>query len=385
MFPLRSFRYTVLTLLFPPLLGLGLSGCGANSQAENTKPEAPPTLPVAQLVARDTVLSHEYVADIQAVRNVEIRARVEGFLEQIYVDEGKPVRKGQLLFRINDAPYKTQLSQARAVLGSAKAQAQVAKLELSRVQLLTAKNIISKTELDVAQAKYCAAQAQIDEARSAETAAALSLSYTQVRAPFDGVINRIPLKMGSVIEDGTLLTTVSDTRAVYAYFNVSEAEYLEYTRNGQQDSARSTNNARLVLADGSTYNVKGKIETVEGQFQANTGSIAFRARFDNPDKLLRHGASGKVRITNTVSDAVLVPQKAVFEIQDKNYVFLVDNAGKVQQHEFKPKTRLATYYLVASGLKPGQRVVCEGTQDLRNGAQITPRMVTLSSLVSVLP
>lgn len=378
--PLKSLRW-----LLVPLCSAALAGCGANSQAENTKPEALPTLPVAQLVARDTVLSHEYVADIQAVRNVEIRARVEGFLEQIYVDEGKPVRKGQLLFRINDAPYKTQLSQARAVLGSAKAQAQVAKLELDRVHLLTAKNIISKTELDVAQAKYRAAQAQIDEARSAETAAALNLSYTQVRAPFDGVINRIPLKMGSVIEDGTLLTTVSDTRAVYAYFNVSEAEYLEYSRNGQQDSARSTNNARLVLADGSTYSVKGKIETVEGQFQANTGSIAFRARFDNPDKLLRHGASGKVRITNTVSDAVLVPQKAVFEIQDKNYVFLVDEAGKVQQHEFKPKTRLATYYLVASGLKPGQRVVCEGTQDLRNGAQITPRMVTLSSLVSVLP
>ncbi|MET4105926.1 efflux RND transporter periplasmic adaptor subunit [Hymenobacter sp. UYP22] len=373
---LKSFRWLLL-----PLASATLAGCGANSQAETTKAEAPPTLPTTQLTARDTILTHDYVADIQAVQNVEIRARLEGFLEQIYVDEGQAVRKGQPLFRINDTEYKSRLSRAQAALSSAQAAARVARLELERVQLLTSKDIISKTELEVAQAKYHAAQADIQQARSTAANAALMLSYTMVKAPFDGVINRIPLKMGSVIEDGTLLTTVSDINDVFAYFNVSEAEYLEYVKKSKRDSARSTNVAHLLLADGSTYSVKGKVETVESQFQANTGSIAFRARFDNPQGLLRHGASGKVRLSNTVEDAVLVPQKSVFEIQDKNYVFLVDKQGRVKQHAFQPQTRLSDFYVVKTGLKSGDNIVYEGVQDLRDGATIRPQPVAMNELI----
>ncbi|RPD45921.1 efflux RND transporter periplasmic adaptor subunit [Hymenobacter sediminis] len=367
--------------LLLPLASAALAGCGANTQAETTKAEAPPTLPITQLTARDTILTHDYVADIQAVQNVEIRARLEGFLEQIYVDEGQAVRKGQPLFRINDTEYKSRLSRAKAALSSAEAAARVARLELERVKLLTDKNIISKTELEVAQAKYHAAQADIQQARSTAANAALMLSYTLVRAPFDGVINRIPLKMGSVIEDGTLLTTVSDIDEVFAYFNVSEAEYLEYVKKSKRDSARSTNVAHLLLADGSTYPVKGKVETVESQFQANTGSIAFRARFDNPQQLLRHGASGKVRLSNTVEDAVLVPQKSVFEIQDKNYVFMVDKQGRVKQHAFQPQTRLSDFYVVKTGLKSGDNIVYEGVQDLRDGTIIKPQPVAMDDLI----
>ncbi|MDU0372829.1 efflux RND transporter periplasmic adaptor subunit [Hymenobacter endophyticus] len=373
---LKSFCWLLL-----PLTSATLAGCGANSQAETPKAEAPLTLPTTQLTARDTILTHDYVADIQAVQNVEIRARLEGFLEQIYVDEGQAVRKGQPLFRINDTEYKSRLSRAQAALSSAQAAARVARLELERVQLLTSKDIISKTELEVAQAKYHAAQADIQQARSTAANAALMLSYTTVKAPFDGVINRIPLKMGSVIEDGTLLTTVSDINDVFAYFNVSEAEYLEYAKKSKRDSARRTNVAHLLLADGSTYSVKGKVETVESQFQANTGSIAFRARFDNPQGLLRHGASGKVRLSNTVEDAVLVPQKSVFEIQDKNYVFMVDKQGRVKQHAFQPQTRLSDFYVVKSGLKSGDNIVYEGVQDLRDGATIRPQPVAMDELI----
>ncbi|QJX49339.1 efflux RND transporter periplasmic adaptor subunit [Hymenobacter taeanensis] len=366
------------------MLGLGLSGCGTDTQANTATlaKDAPPTLPVTQLNARDTILSHDYVADIQAVRNVEIRARLEGFLEQIYVDEGQTVRKGQPLFRINDTEYKSRLTKAQAELSSAQSAVRVAKLQVERVKLLTDKNIISKTELEVARAKYEAAQAMVQQARTAVANASLHLSYTLVRAPFDGVINRIPLKMGSVIEDGTLLTTVSDIHAMFAYFNVSEAEYLEYVKKSGQDSARSTNEVRLLLADGSTYPVKGKVETVESQFQANTGSIAFRARFDNPKKLLRHGASGRVRLSSTVEDAVLVPQKSVFEVQDKNYVYMVDAAGKVKQHPFQPQTRLSDFYVVKTGLKSGDKVVYEGVQELRDGASITPKYVKMDDLIN---
>lgn len=377
--PARS--AAILGWLLVPLLSLGLGACGTNSQADTPTATAEvPVLPVARLTAHDTVLTHDYVADIQAVRNVELRARVRGFLEKIYVDEGQAVKQGQPLFQINEAEYRTRLARAKATLSNATAQARVASLELDRVKLLTEKNIISKTELDVAQAKLAAARSTIEEARSAAANAALMLSYTTIRAPFDGVVNREPLKVGSLIDDGTLLTTVSDTRAVFAYFNVSEGEYLEYVKTRQQNPARSSNKVRLLLADGSVYAQAGTVETVESQFQSSTGSIAFRARFANAGQLLRHGATGKVRLSNTVPDAVLVPQKAVFEQQDKNYVYVVDDQGLVHQKDFVPKSRLASFYVVQSGLKPGERIVCEGTQDLRDGNRIQPRPVTMQSL-----
>lgn len=367
------------------LLGAGalLAGCG-RGPADTPAGAAPPplALPVVRLMARDTVLTREYVADIQAVRNVEVRARVQGFIEKIYADEGQAVKKGQLLFRITDAEYRTRLARLHAARANATAQARVASLALDQVRMLTAKNIIAKTELDVALAKVRAAEATVAEARSAEANAALMLSYTLVRAPFDGVMNREPMKVGSLVADGTLLTRVSDARSVFAYFNVSEAEYLEFVKTRARDSARSTNRVRLVLADGSLYGPPGRIETVESQFQAGTGAIAFRARFPNPERLLKHGATGKVRLANTVADALLVPQKAVFEQQDKNYVYVVDGRGTVRQKNFVPQSRLDAFYVVKSGLKAGEQIVCEGIQDLRDGAHITARPVTLNSLAA---
>lgn len=379
---LRALRTTCL----PLLLGSSalLAGCN-QGQADTPGTGAAEqllALPVVRLTARDTVLTREYVADIQAVRNVEVRARVKGFLEKIYVDEGQVVKKGQPLFRITDTEYRTQLDRLRAGRSNAAAQAQVATLELDRVRMLTAKDIISKTELDVALAKLRAANATVAEAGSGARNAALMLSYTLVRAPFDGVVNREPLKVGSLVDDGTLLTTVTDARDVFAYFNVSEAEYLEFVRTRARESARGTSPVRLVLADGSLYWPPGRIETVESQFQAGTGAIAFRARFANPERLLKHGATGKVRLANTVADALLVPQKAVFEQQDKNYVYVVDAQGTVHQKNFIPQTRLADFYVVKSGLKAGERIVVEGIQDLRNGARITARPVTLNSLAA---
>ena len=290
------------------------------------------------------------------------------------------MKKGQLLFSISDAEYRTRLARLHATLSNATAQARVASLSLSQVRMLTEQKIIAQPELEVARAKLRAAEAPVAEARSAETNAALMLSYTLVRAPFDGVVNREPMKVGSLVDDGTLLTTVSDARQVFAYFNVSEAEYLAFIKTRGQDSARATNQVRLVLADGSLYAPPGRIETVESQFQAGTGAIAFRARFVNPKGLLKHGATGKVRLANTVADALLVPQKAVFEQQDKNYVYVVDGQGTVRQRNFVPQSRLDAFYVVKTGLKAGDNIVCEGIQDLRDGERITVRPVTLNSL-----
>ena len=363
------------------LLALGLSGCSADGKSKTTA-EAPPELPVVTLKTSEQELFHDYVADVQAARNVEVRAQVAGFLENIYVDEGRHVKKGQPLFQLNRSAFQNRLASARAAVASAQAQASAAVLEMSRVKLLVDKNIISKTEMALSQSKVKDAQARVAAARAEEAAAQLNLSYTLVKAPFDGIIDRIPLKVGSVVEEGTLLTTVSDLSTVFAYFNVAEGEYLEYLKARKLHPERHSDSVQLTLANGAVYPQAGLIETTESEFNESTGSLAFRARFPNPQRELKHGASGRIRLSNTLPAALLVPQKSVFEIQDKNYVYVVDQANKVHMRAFKPQTRSGPFYVVKEGLKPGERVVYEGAPGLRNDQAITPRQVVMDSLLA---
>ena len=371
------------SLVFVSILFIGLfSRCSEGQPATAVAPD-PPTLPVTTVEARDTVIYRSYVADVQAVRNVELRARVPGFLEKIYVDEGQPVKHRQRLFKISEEEYAAELAKAKANLQSAIAQAKASQLEVDRLRVLVDKNILAESELEVALAKLDAVKSRIEEARSAEVNATMRLSYTSIRAPFDGIIDRIPLKTGSLIDHGTLLTTVSDVSSVYVYFNVSEGEYLEYVKSKGDDTTQSQRAVRLILADGSPYPHEGAIETMEGEFKASTGSIAFRARFPNPEKLLKHRATGRISLSNVLRDALMVPQKAVFEIQDKNYVFVVDEQNQVHQRNFVPKLRFSYYYVVASGLEAGDRIVYEGIQNLRDGMQINPEPVAMDSLVAL--
>ncbi|UHG92210.1 efflux RND transporter periplasmic adaptor subunit [Spirosoma oryzicola] len=370
-------NYEMLTAL---LMGAVMIGC--TKQETQTDQAEKLTLPVVKLARQSTTLKKEYVGTLEAVRNVEIRARVSGFLEKIFVDEGQPVRQGQLLFKLNEAEYRAELDKAKANLKSAMAGAKTAEVELGRVKLLVDKNVVSPSELELAKAKLDAARAAIDEARSMQDNASLRLSHASIKAPFDGVINRIPFKMGSLIEEGALLTSVSDTREVYAYFDVSEKEYLSYVKKHRKNPEQGVRTVEMLLADDTKYPHTGKIETVESVFEEGAGTIAFRARFPNPEKLLRHGSSGKVRLANDVDDALLVPQKAVFEVQDKNYVYVVDKANKVKSRSFVPQGRVDHYYLVQSGLQPGERVVYEGIQNIRDGMQIIPEAVPADSVDS---
>lgn len=360
-----------------------LSACSANSKKENVDVK-PKVLPVTQVIAKDTILHHEYVADIQAVQNVELRARVEGFLERIYVDEGQQVKKGQLLFKLNDEEYKAEVAKAKANLESSIAEAKASELEVGRLKVLVEKKVIAESELEVAQARLNATKARIEESRSALSNANQRLSYTSIRSPFNGIIDRIPFKVGSLIDHGTLLTTASDVSEVFVYFNVSEGEYLQYVKSRAVDSSHRNDVVSLVLADGTPYPELGSIETMEGEFRPSTGSIAFRARFPNPKTLLKHGATGKIRLSNKVNDAILIPQKAVFEMQDKNFVFVVDSANQVRMRNFIPKTRFSHYYIVESGLEAGDRILYEGIQEVRDGMQIVPKPVGADSLVTFL-
>ncbi len=355
-----------------------LTGCGQKTQ-DNTEEDIR-EIPVTELVSSNTELHRSYVADINAFRNVQILARVSGYLEKVNVDEGKEVRKGQILFEINDEQYASALATAKANHKMAIAEAKAAEVEMKRVQLLVDRNVVASSELDVAMAQLAAKKAKIDEARSLEERAALNYSYTKIRAPFDGVVDRIPYKIGSIISEGTSLTSISDISSVFAYFNVSEIEYLEYVKARNANGVQDHGIVELGLVDGTFFSQKGKIETMESEFDEGTGSIAFRARFANPEKLLKHGSSGTIRLTNTVENVILIPQKSVFEIQDKNFVYILNPDNSITTRNFVPQARYSNYYLVKSGLNAGEKIVSEGVQNLRDGATIKPKMILADSL-----
>jgi membrane fusion protein (multidrug efflux system) len=353
------------------LFSIYQTGCRSYAQPEHGVADTL-KLPVLTLSQRDTLIETPYVADIQAVKNVEIRARVKGFLETIFVDEGKPVKKGQPLFKINDEEYTVNLSKARAALSNSLAAAKASEVEVGRVKLLVDKHVIAASELDLALAKVAADKATIEEAKAEVQSAENHLSYTLIRAPFDGLMDRIPLKAGSLIDEGTLLTSLSDISSMYAYFSIPENEYLRLQKTGD----RGNKEVQLMLADGSNYPQPGKIETVEGEIEQNTGSIDFRARFPNPQQLLRHGATGKLFISRRVDDVLVVPQRSVFDIQDKSYVYVVGKDNVLQMRNIVPLTRLTGCYLVREGLQPDERILYEGAQNVKAGMIIQPRSVT---------
>ncbi len=356
-----------------PLAGL-LHACTTDKQSAKDQSNGG-KIPVVNVIEKEISLDRLYVSDIQAARNVEIRSRISGFLENIHVDEGQTVKKGQLLFEISAAEYTAEVAKAKASLKQILAEAKTVELEAERVQLLVDKKIVSRTELDMANAKLNAMKAKADECRAVLDHALTRLSYTSVRAPYDGIVDRIPLKAGSLLEEGTLITSVSDISSVLAYFSISENEYLDYLRSRDLKNNTAENEVELILSDGKRYDLTGTIETVVSEFEEHTGSIAFRARFPNPNHLLKHGATGKIKLSTDMANALLVPQKAVFEIQDKNYVFVVNEDNKVQMRNFVPQTRIGKFYVVSSGLKKGEKVVYEGIQNIKDGMNVAPDIV----------
>lgn len=371
------------TLYFFTAMALCATACRSNSETKSTGNDLQ-EVPVIQIVKKDTIINTNYVAAIEARRNVELRAKVQGYLDQIYVDEGQDVREGQLLFKLNDKEYRLALDKAKANLANMQAEAKAASLEAQRVNGLVNKKIISATELDLAKTRVRSAEAKVAEAKALESEAEHRLSYTAIYAPFSGVIDRIPLRGGSLVTEGALLTTVSDLSTVHAYFNVSENEYLQILQsNGDEKKNDALNSTvELFLSNGNKYAHKGIIKTMEGQIDAGTGSIAFRASFPNPNHLLKHGSTGKIVVTTPLQEALLIPQKAVFEIQDKNYVYVVDKNNVVAMRNFIPSVRIDDYYIVQSGLSNGENIVLEGLQSIKNGTHIQPKTIQSDSLLA---
>jgi membrane fusion protein (multidrug efflux system) len=339
------------TAMFTGLLALlYLTSCTSKKEEKEEGSKYTVTSPLRL----DTSLVKEYVSQIRSVRNIEIRAQEKGYLQNIYVDEGQFVKAGQLLFRIMPKLYEAELLKAEA-------EAKAAEIELQNTQTLADKNIVSKNEQAVAQAK-------LDQAKAEIALAKLHLSFTEIRAPFAGTIDRIPKKLGSLIDEGELLTSLSDNSQMFAYFNVSEPEYLDYQTDTK---GRGNTKVSLLLANNHPLPYKGDVETIESEFDNETGNIAFRARFPNPDKLLKHGETGKVLMTVPVKDALIIPQKATYEIQDKKYVFVVDRNNVVRSRNISISGEMADLYVVGSGISESDKVLLEGVQKVKDDDKIS--------------
>lgn len=353
-----------------------LSACSDEQPATLAEIEAYPT---TQPIVIDTTYLREYVADLQSPKHVELRSRVKGFLEKIHVDEGQEVQQGQLLFSLSNQEFQEELRKAQAVLTSAKAEAKVDEVELQNTRLLVEKNVVSKSELAMAEARHEVLLAKIQEAASDVSAASLNLTFSQVRAPYSGIINRIPRKQGSLIEEGELLTTLSSNHDIFAYFNVSEKEYLDLE---QEESAEWKENASLLLANGQLHPFPGKVETAETVINKNTGNIAFRTRFSNPGHRLRHGASGKVLIRRQLKDVMIIPEKSIFDVQDKTYVYILDEDNIIRRRSIVLQRNLGHLSIVASGLSTEDRLIYEGIQQVRVGEKVSPDLKSLSDIMS---
>ncbi|WP_281322261.1 efflux RND transporter periplasmic adaptor subunit [Flavobacterium aestivum] len=308
---------------------------------------------VTNPVMIDTSFTKQYVSQIRSVRNIEIRAQEKGFLQNIYVDEGQFVKAGQVLFKIMPKMYEAELLKAQA-------EAKAAEIELQNAKSLADKNIVSKSEQAIAQAK-------LEQAKAEVALAKLHLSFTEIRAPFDGTIDRIPKKLGSLIDEGELLTSLSDNSQVFAYFNVSEPEYLEYQTNIK---GRGNSTVSLLLANGEALKYKGNVEVIESEFDNETGNIAFRAKFPNSDKLLKNGETGKVLMTVPVRNALVIPQKATYEIQDKKYVFVVEKNNVLKSVEITIKGEMPDLYVVNSGITANDKILLDGLQKANDNDKI---------------
>ncbi|MDB5140574.1 MAG: mexA 1 [Mucilaginibacter sp.] len=369
----------MIVLALPGLLFL--FSCGNKGQQNNGgNAQAIPTYKVVTLHPRPVTLSTDYPASIQGLQNIEIRPKVDGYVEKIYVDEGSIVKKGQLLFKIKAPQYEQEVRTAEAGIKTAEADINAATLQVNKVKPLVEKEIISRYELESAQYTLQSKQAALAQAKAALENARVNLSYTTIVSPVDGVIGSLPYKLGSLVTSTTTdpLTTVYNTATVYAYFAMNEKQLLDFSRDSSSNTSfRSKLNnipqVTLVLSDGTGYAYKGKVETVNGLINTSTGSANFRAAFVNPMGLLRSGSSAIIRIPKTIKSAVIVPQNVTYELQDKRFAYLIDSHNKIKNVAITVMENTpGQFYIITGGLQSGDRIIAEGANNLKDGAEIKP-------------
>ena len=340
---------------------LGLASCSQKGEEKEEEIKYQVTSPLK----RDTTITNDYVSQIHSIQHIELRALEKGYLQKIFVDEGQYVKKGQLMFQILPIQYQAELLKAQA-------EANFVDVEYKNTKLLADSNIVSKNELALAKAK-------LDKAKAEVSVAQIHLGFTEVRAPFDGIMDHFQVRLGSLVNEGDLLTTLSDNSKMWVYFNVPEAEYLNYKTHAQQENLNSVN---LLMANQRVYNHPGVVQTIEADFNNETGNIAFRATFPNPNGLLRHGETGNIQMTLPMKNALIIPQKATFEVLEKKYVYIVDKDSKIRSREITIAAEMPHIFVVRTGLNKDDKILLEGLRQVRENEKIQYTFVKPESVIS---
>ncbi len=301
----------------------------------------------------DTSITRNYVCQIHSIQHIEMRALEKGYLEKIYVDEGQAVKKGQMMFQIMPLIYNAELQKA-------KAEADYAEIEYQNTKQLSEKNVVSPNELALAKAK-------LDKAKAEQSLAQVHLSFTEIKAPFDGIMDHFQVRLGSLINEGDLLTTLSDNSEMWVYFNVPEAEYLNYKSHTTEENLLKV---KLLMANNQLFDYPGVVKTIEADFNNETGNIAFRATFPNPKALLRHGETGNIEMTIPLKNAILIPQKATYEVLEKKFVFVIDKNNVVHSREVEIASEIPDLYILKNGLSENEKILLEGIRKVKDNDKI---------------
>ncbi len=356
--------------------------------------------PVLEVIERDVVGYQEFPTQIQGVNNNEVRAKIQGYITQVLVDEGQVVRKGQVLFRLETntlnqsaTAAKAGIQASQATIEAAKARVNAAKVEVNRLKPLVERNIISSVQLETANANLMSAQSQLAQAQAGHSQSSAAyqevqanIGYSVIRSPISGTVGKINQREGSLVGPTSAMpiTTVSQTNQVYAYFAMNESQYLDFLNQTEgktaDDKLKNTPDVDLILANGMKYEKTGRIEAVTGQIDPNSGTVQFRASFDNENKMLSNGNSGTIRIPQQYKNAMVVPEQSTFEQQGIVYVYKVVN-DTVVSTKVDIAARLENMALISGGLKKGDKIVAQGVGILRNGAAIVPQPVKFDSIV----
>jgi len=351
-----------------------LMSCGEdnNSQAQAAPANQAMPYPVTEVPTKTLTGYTSYPVSIEGVVNSEVRAKVSGYITNVLVDEGQKVRKGQVLFKLETQSLNQDAE-------AAKANVNAAQVEVDKLKPLVEKDIISEVQLETAKAK-------LQQAKSSYSSIAANIDYANIKSPVDGYVGSIRLREGALVSPSSQepLTTVSDISKVYAYFSLNEVDYLDFLQNNPgetvEEKIQNMPKVQLKLANGSTYSEEGKIETINSQINQGTGSVSFRAVFNNPSRLLTNGNSGKIMIPKTYENAVVVPQESTYEQQGNILVYKLGANNKVNSSIIKVITTLDNLYVVESGIEKGDSIVAKGLAKLRPDTEIKPQPVPFDSI-----
>ena len=365
---------------------LFLFACG-DKQANQTPPPPPPDVSVVETGAQDVPLYMEFVGQTSGLKDIAIRARVEGFLEGLHFQEGGEVKKDDLLYTLESQPFEEKVAAKMSAVAEVTTMLAKTKGDLDRIKPLAEMNAVSKSDLDEAMAAYEATQSSVDAAKATLRAAKIELSYTKIYSPIDGIIGKTQAKVGDFVgrdPNPVILNTVSQVDTILVTFFITESQYLEVARHlANADPAQNGNmtaSLELILIDGSVYEHKGQPDFVDREVDSTTGAMLVQASFPNPEKLLRPGQFVRVRIKGqVVKDGILIPQRCVMELQGLHNVYVVDANNKAEIREITVGPKVGSNWLITDGLKPGEKVIFEGLQKVRDGAAVKPTIVNIES------